>query len=195
MNGNFERNLRDRTSPGGESHRGWLLAAALIVGTWSSGAIASTPAPTGGTGRAHPELAAAASSTDTIELARNGGGGGGGGKSYTSSAFKPDGVYGGGRGRDPYGSSLDADPYSSHGNRDHIKFAPANQGLHGKMEGEGHAKAKKEDRDEDDVSMPDHRRMNPEDQSEENRANRIAQRSSAAEDEDRDNDNSSKDDQ
>jgi len=111
--------------------------------------------------------AAASSDSSTVELARLGG------KSNESGAFKPDPIYGGGRGRDPYGTSLDTDPYKGNSNPNKIRFAPPNAGLHGKPEG----REKKDARDEDDGgAAADRKRMSPEDRSEDSRANKAAQR-------------------
>jgi len=95
----------------------------------------------------------------------------------TDGGFKADPIYGGGRGRDPYGLPLDADPYHAGGPRDNIKFAPPNAGIHG----DGKGRKGREERDED-YQPPERRRMNPEDQAEDNRANRAAQRASEEED-------------
>ena len=107
-------------------------------------------------------------SDEAVEVAQLGGRRGG----RESSAFKPDGIYGGGRGRDPYGAPLEADPYRGGGNPNNIKFAPPNAGLHGNA----NARPKKDDRQkaEEEAAPRRNRRLSPED----NRANRDAQRAS-----------------
>ncbi len=164
MNSNLDRRTRTRTIAGSS-----MVAGAIAVLAWSSGALASTMSPL-----AHgPEsiVAAASSETPATELARLGG------KASESGAFKPDPIYGGGRGRDPYGTSLDTDPYKGNSNPNKIRFAPPNAGLHGKPEG----RAKKEPRDDDEYAGPDRKRMNPEDRDEDSRANKAAQRAAEGE--------------
>jgi hypothetical protein len=132
---------------------------------YAAPALATVPAPGGG----QASLASAAAATESFEVARS---------HKDTGAFKPDGVYGGGRGRDPYGDSLDADPYHAGGNRDGIKFAPPNAGLHSDGEYKKAKNVKKKDKDQDeDAGQSDRRRINPDDQDEDNRANRAAARS------------------
>ena len=88
-----------------------------------------------------------------------------------TGAFKPDPIYGGGRGRDPYGAPLDSDPYRGNSNpNSNIRFAPPNAGLHGPM----NARPKKDDREkaEEEAAPKPRRKQSAED----NRANRDAQR-------------------
>ena len=164
MNRNFDRRMRTRTAAGS-----WVVAGALVVAAWSSSALASVTVSGGQ--RPDTITAPAAFESSAIELARLGG------KSSESGAFKPDPIYGGGRGRDPYGTSLDTDPYKGNSNPNKIRFAPPNAGLHGKPEGRG----KKDPRDDDEGPPPDRKRMNPEDRNEDSRANKAAQRAAEGE--------------
>src|SRR6185369_7950996 len=161
MKRNVDRHARARTIAGSS-----MVAGAIAVAAWSSSALASMTVPGGGS-----VTASAASETASTELARLGG------KASESGAFKPDPIYGGGRGRDPYGTSLDTDPYKGNSNPNKIRFAPPNAGLHGKPEGRG----KKDARDDDEYAGPDRKRMNPEDRDEDSRANKAAQRAAEGE--------------
>ncbi len=84
---------------------------------------------------------------------------------------KADPVYGGGRGRDPYGRLPDEDPYRGpnlrgYDDREKNKPAPANAAFHGKKE--------KEEKEPAEYGSEDKPRMSREDRDEERRANKAA---------------------
>ena len=94
-----------------------------------------------------------------------------------SSAFKPDPIYGGGRGRDPYGLPLETDPYKPGSGLPKIR----NQWKPPNALG-AQTNRQRRDRDRDEAAPPpERRRMNPEDKAQENRANRVAREEAAEE--------------
>jgi hypothetical protein len=92
-----------------------------------------------------------------------------------SSAFKPDPIYGGGRGRDPYGLPLESDPYKPGSGLPKIRneWKPPNA---------LGTQKKRERRDRDEAAPPpERRRVNPEDKAQDARANRAAREEAADE--------------
>jgi len=154
------------------------FAAAACLATVALSASTSSAAVSPGE-RAVATAAAGALPAGSFEIARGGGGhgggggGGGGGHNKDYSLKDVDPIYGGGRGRDAYGASLNADPYRA-GTPRKEKNLDKDRSY---AELYGTPKKKKPQCDDPDDCLPEERRtLTHEDQTEQNRAAKIAQR-------------------
>src|SRR5690349_3983315 len=129
-----------------------LFGSFALVGVFAAIAVTAEPCAARGGGASHSGL-------------------GGHAKDYGMKDVDP--VYGGGRGRDAYGASLNADPYSgSRVRKDkNIDKDRSYAELYGKT-----PKKKAQCEDPDDCQPEERRGLSHEDQTEQNRANKIAQR-------------------
>jgi hypothetical protein len=141
-----------------------VIALAVTAMLLPSGSFASLGVPV-----SPPVVTQDAGRDGAVELAQLGGR-----DRSDRGAFKPDPIYGGGRGRDPYGPPLEADPYRAGSSPNNIRFAPPNAGLHGPMNGRPRERNRsRSEREEEEAAPRRERRLSPED----NRANRQAQQS------------------